>query len=182
MVTAIEVVGYDERWPAWFEELRARYEAALEDVAVSSIEHVGSTSVPGLAAKPVIDIDIVVERDDVAAAVGALEAIGYVSLGEMGIADRWAVRAPVDSVRTNTYVVVAGSLALRNHLAVRDTLRSDDSLRDEYGALKMRLAAETDDFDVYVPAKSPVLQRALAAAGLSDEELATIEADNHPNS
>jgi GrpB-like predicted nucleotidyltransferase (UPF0157 family) len=141
-VTAIEVVAYDERWPAWFGELRERYERVLADVAYRSIEHVGSTSVSGSAAKPVI-----------------------------GIADRWAMRAPAESVPTNTYVVVAGSLALRNHLVVRDALRNDEQLRDEYGALKMRLADETDDFDVYVPATSPILQRILAS----------IEADNAPN-
>ena len=98
-MTGIEVVVYDERWPVWFENCPQRYEAALSEVSYLSIEHVGSTSVPGLAAKPIIDIDIVVERDDVAAAIGALEAIGYESLGEMGITDRWAVRAPADSIR-----------------------------------------------------------------------------------
>ena len=177
-VATIEVVAYDERWPVWFGQLRERYEAALADVSYVSIEHVGSTSVPGLAAKPVIDVDIVVDRDGVTAAIDALVAIGYESRGEMGIVDRWATRAPADSIRTHTYVVVVGSLALRNHLAVRDALRNDERLRDEYGALKLRVAAETDDLDVYVPAKSAILHRILAAAGLSAAELAAIEADN----
>ncbi|MGB0112117.1 MAG: GrpB family protein [Ilumatobacteraceae bacterium] len=181
MTGAIEVVEYDPRWAAWFGELATLYTVALRAVPHLAIEHVGSTSVPGLAAKPVIDVDIVVERPHVEAAIGALEAIGYESRGEMGIVDRWAMGAPAGSIRTNTYVVVDGSVALHNHLAVRDALRADGALRDEYGALKRRLAAETDDIDVYIEAKSPILQRILAAAGLSADDRSAIEAANRPD-
>jgi GrpB-like predicted nucleotidyltransferase (UPF0157 family) len=174
----IVVVPYDEDWPDRFRTLRDRYEAALAHVEIIGIEHVGSTSVPGLAAKPVIDVDIVVDREHVAEVIRALESIGYESMGEQGIADRWAMRAPEHSIRTNTYVIVVGSVALRNHLAVRDVLRADAQLRDEYGELKLRLAEELDDIDRYVEAKSPVLQRVLARAGLDADVLAEIEATN----
>ena len=81
----IEIVDYDRDWPARFEQLRRLYEHALAGVAILGIEHVGSTSVPGLAAKPVIDIDIVVNADQSARAIEAMERVGYA---------RWRPRHP----------------------------------------------------------------------------------------
>jgi len=91
-------------------------------VPVVAIEHVGSTAVPGLAAKPVIDCDIVVAGPEVPAASAVLAGLGFTPLGELGIPLRWAFREPRRLAGTNTYVVAAGSLSLRNHLAVRDVL------------------------------------------------------------
>jgi GrpB-like predicted nucleotidyltransferase (UPF0157 family) len=174
----IEVVDYDHRWPADFEILHDRYRAALAGVAVVGIEHVGSTAVPGLAAKPVLDVDIVVVEDAVEAAVAALAAIGYEPLGEMGVPQRWMCRAPAGGIRTNTYVTVDGCLSLRNHLAVRDVLRTDEALRSEYSDVKQRLAREVDDIDEYVEKKSGIVQRILERAGFTEEERATIAAIN----
>ncbi len=171
----IEVGDYDESWPRQFETLRERYHAALVGVAVVSIEHVGSTSVPGLAAKPVIDVDIVVAEEDVEAASRALAAIGYEPLGDLGVPQRWAFHAPDGQIRTNTYVTVDGCLSLRNHLAVRDVLRADGRLRDEYGAGKMQLGATLSDVAEYVAAKSGIIQRILERAGISADERALIE-------
>ena len=89
-------------------------------VPVMAIEHVGSTSVPGLAAKPVIDCDIVVGEAYVAAAGGVLISLGFAPLGELGIPQRWAFKEPARLSGTNTYVIVDGCLSLRNHLALRD--------------------------------------------------------------
>jgi GrpB-like predicted nucleotidyltransferase (UPF0157 family) len=96
----------------------------------------------------------------------------------MGVPQRWACRAPECGIRTNTYVVVDGSLSLRNLLAVRDVLRDDETLRAEYAALKKRLAGQVDDIDEYVEAKSAVLQRILERAGITDDERAQIEEIN----
>jgi GrpB-like predicted nucleotidyltransferase (UPF0157 family) len=91
---------------------------------VVAIEHVGSTPVPGLAAKPVIDCDIVVAEQDVAGASQALA--GWVSgLGELGIPQRRAFREPVRLAGTYTYVVVEGCLSLRDHLAALARPRDD---------------------------------------------------------
>lgn len=174
----IEIVDYDPDWPARFETLRQLYENVLTGVAILGIEHVGSTSVPGLAAKPVIDIDIVVTVDQVARAIEAMERAGFLSLGERGIPDRWALQAPSDLPRTNTYVVVEGSLALRNHLAVRDQLRHEVALRDEYAALKRSIAASVHDIDQYVEKKSSFLSVVLELAGLTAEERDAIEIAN----
>ena len=174
----IEIVDYDPVWPARFETLRQLYENILTGVAILGIEHVGSTSVPGLAAKPLIDIDIVVTVDQVARAIEAMEQAGFLSLGERGIPDRWALQAPSDLPRTNTYVVVEGSLALRNHLAVRDQLRHEVALRDQYAALKRSIAASVHDMDQYVKKKSSFLSVVLELAGLTAEERDAIEIAN----
>jgi len=178
MSIMITVVDYDPVWPRIFDGLRHRYEVALRDVVVVAIEHVGSTSVPGLAAKPVIDVDIIVAREHLADAIVAMELAGFRSLGERGIPDRWALDAPSDLPRTNTYVVVDGSLAVRNHLGVRAVLRSDSDLRDEYASLKRSIADEADDIDEYVAAKSALLSTVLERAGLTSEERRIIEEAN----
>lgn len=175
----VTVVPYDPVWPETFERIRSHLEAALEGVPVIAIEHVGSTSVPGLAAKPVLDVDVVVDRADLAGAIRALEAAGYTHAGDLGVPDRHAMRASTTdeyaAVTRNLYVCVDGALSLRNHLAVRDTLRADAGLRDAYAAVKLALAEqELGGIDDYIDGKSEVLQRILAAAGLSSDELGSI--------
>ena len=177
---SIEVVAYDREWPERFLAIRAELMRALGDIPVVAIEHVGSTSVPGLVAKPVIDIDVIVDRSDVEAAIGALERIGYQHRGNLGIPDRHSLAQPGDGTRRNVYVVVDGALSLRNHLAIRDALRSDRSLRVRYGALKLRLSSETHDIDTYVARKSRLLLGILRDAGFTDDELTAVAKANAP--
>lgn len=173
----IEVVEYRASWPDRYEALRVAYSAALDLADVPHrIEHVGSTSVPGLAAKPVIDVDVVVAPGHVDAAVAALATIGFAPRGDLGIPGRQAFRTPDRFAPSNTYVVTEGSLALRNHLAVRSVLRADTALRDEYAAVKRRAAAVASDIDEYLEQKSDVLDRILRAAGLTDADRASITA------
>jgi GrpB-like predicted nucleotidyltransferase (UPF0157 family) len=175
----VNVVPYDPAWPATFDALRADLGRALADVPIIAIEHVGSTSVPGLAAKPVIDIDIIVARADVARACAALAAIGYIPLGEMGVPGREAFHTPTDGIARNVYVTVDNCLSLRNHLALRAVLRANPALRDEYGALKLSLAQQDlASIDEYVVRKSPVVQRILERGGLSIAERAEIDGIN----
>ena len=176
---AIEVVPYDPEWPGRFREISVALGCALEGVSVVAIEHVGSTSVPGLAAKPVIDVDVVVRREALDDAIRALELVGYTHRGDLGIPDRHSLAEP-DPPRRNVYVTVDGSLALRNHLAVRDALRADAQLRAAYAELKSRLATDVEDIGEYVERKSELLTGILAAAGFSDEELDAIRAANRP--
>ena len=147
----ITVVEYDPAWPERFQALQSEYAAAMAaaGVPVVAIEHVGSTSIPGLAAKPIIDCDIVVLEADVASAGSVLVALGFTSLGELGIPQRWALKEPGRLSGTNTYVTVAGCLSLRNHLAVREMLRADQALRDEYGAVKRLAGARAANIDEY---------------------------------
>jgi GrpB-like predicted nucleotidyltransferase (UPF0157 family) len=175
----VDVVPYDPTWPAAFESIRVELTKGLGRVPVVAIEHVGSTSVPGLAAKPVIDVDVVVSGDNLQEAVEALEAIGYRRLGDLGVPDRHAMAPPAHGPRRNVYVTVAGSLALRNHLGVREVLRADPELRDLYGDLKRAVAErEFDGIGDYVAAKSGVLQVILERAGIGTEERSAIEEVN----
>jgi GrpB-like predicted nucleotidyltransferase (UPF0157 family) len=181
-VPVIVVVEYEPGWADRFESLRREYAAvmAAAGVPVVAIEHVGSTAVPGLAAKPVVDCDIVVAAADVAAASDALIALGFTPLGELGIPERWAFKEPGRLAGTNTYVIVDGCLSLRNHLGVRDTLRLDDALRDEYAAVKRAAGALAVNIDEYGQAKTAVIQKILAAAGLTDAERASIAGNQVP--
>ncbi len=178
----ITVVEYDPSWPDRFERLREVYAAAMKTggVHVVAIEHVGSTSVPGLAAKPVIDCDIVVRLADVEAASRVLVGLGFTPLGELGIPLRWAFKEPERLGKTNTYVIVEGSLSLRNHLAVRDTLRNSQELRERYAAVKREVGATAANIDEYGLGKAAVVQAILAAAGLTDAERASIGANQVP--
>lgn len=179
----ILVVEYDPSWPARFERLRQEYAEAMAaaGVPVAAIEHVGSTAVPGLAAKPVIDCDIVVAMQDVAAASQVLVGLGFRPLGELGIPLRWAFKEPERLAPTNTYVVVQDSLSLRNHLAVRDILRADPGLREQYAAVKRRVGAVAANIDDYGKGKTAMVQRILAAAGLTAAERASIDANKVPS-
>jgi GrpB-like predicted nucleotidyltransferase (UPF0157 family) len=178
----IRVVDYDPSWPSRFVALRDEYSAALAraGVAVVAIEHVGSTSVPGLAAKPIIDCDIVVTAERVSSASAVLVGLGFVPEGELGIPQRWAFKEPSRLERTNTYVIVDGSRALRDHLRLRDALRSDPELRNRYGAVKQRVGATAGSLEEYGEGKNTVIQQILTAASLTDHERRVLGAAQVP--
>ncbi|WP_394252767.1 GrpB family protein [Arthrobacter pityocampae] len=111
--------------PDWARQFRAvadALEVALSGLPILAIEHVGSTAIPGLPAKPILDIDIIVPRDVVPAAIEALERAGYVHRGDLEVPDRAAFAAPDEPPSRNVYLCVDGTLHLRNHLAVRAAL------------------------------------------------------------
>lgn len=172
---SVEVVEWSPRWAEQFDDVAEVLRAALADVPSASVEHVGSTSVPGLAAKPILDIDVVVDGADVPAAVAALESVGYTHRGDLGVTGREAFFAP-DEPRRHVYVCAAGTTNVRNHLAVRDVLREHADLRDAYAAVKLALAADPAmDIDTYLAGKSAVLQQVLEVSGeFSADELAAI--------
>ncbi len=179
----VEVVPYSEQWPVRFAHVAAGLRTALDaaPVPVLAIEHVGSTSVPGLAAKPVLDVDVVVEGPHVLSAITALSHVGYLHRGDLGVTGREALTAPDDDPRRNVYVCLAGTLHVRNHLAVRAVLRRRDDLRDEYAAVKLALAARPGmDIDTYLAGKTEVLQRVLAESDLTARELREIRDLNAP--
>ncbi len=172
------VVDYDPAWPAVFDALRVAIRAALGHLA-ASIEHVGSTSVPGLAAKPVIDLDVVVAGADVATAIARLAHVGYVHRGDLGIVGREAFWSPAGSPAHHLYVCPADSVALANHLAVRDHLRAHPEAARAYGELKKRLARlHARDIDGYVEGKSAFLLGILRSSGFDSAALGAIERAN----
>ncbi|KAF2799831.1 acyl-CoA N-acyltransferase [Melanomma pulvis-pyrius CBS 109.77] len=167
---SVVVEQYNPEWPSHFKKIKSELEIYLKDVTYLSIEHVGSTSVPGLDAKPIIDINIIVARPNTQPVIDALVTNNFMYLGELGCVDRHALRSPNQSPPRNIYVGVDGAFQTRNHLGVRDTLRSHPKLRDEYANVKLELAARGIDIVEYVEAKSEVIQRILEKAGLLSEE------------
>jgi GrpB-like predicted nucleotidyltransferase (UPF0157 family) len=145
---AIVVVPYDEAWPSEFARLSGIVRAALGD-RVLALEHVGSTSVVGLAAKPVIDADLTVaDSGDEGAYVSDLEAAGF----------HLRVREPeweehrvltIEAPQTNLHVFSPGAREPRRHALFRDWLRAHDEDRDAYAALKLTLSGRgfTDSMD-----------------------------------
>lgn len=131
-----------------------------------AIEHVGSTSVPGLSAKPFIDIDVVIASEDRFPAVrDRLEAGGYRHEGDRGIPGREAFRYTDKPhlMRHHLYVCVSGNPELRRHLAFRDHLRSDSDDRDAYAEVKRAAAARhPHDIDSYIAEKGAIIARILA--------------------
>ncbi|MCT1368016.1 GrpB family protein [Rothia sp. p3-SID1597] len=155
---------------------------ALREASIgAAIEHVGSTSVPGLAAKPILDIDIIVDSGEVKRAITCLEAADYRHRGDLGVTGREAFAAPDKLPRRHVYLSTPDNLHVRNHLAVRDVLRKRPDLRNEYGTVKMSLAASPDmDIDTYIAGKSEVLQKILAFSDLTPEERLSIQRLNNP--
>ncbi|MEX8057689.1 GrpB family protein [Microbacterium sp. 16-032] len=167
-VRQIEVVDPDAAWPGVFEMLRSRIDGALGD-RVLAIEHVGSTSVPGLAAKPVIDIDLTVaDTDDEDAYVPALEALGFV----LRVREPWWLghRCLVSAEpAANLHVWPPDSPEAARHRLFRDWLRADEADRQRYAAVKREVAAD-GLMSEYNACKEGVIReiyaRAFAAAGL----------------
>ncbi len=142
MPEPIIIVDYDPQWPELFEELRAPIGSVLASLA-AAIEHIGSTAVPGLAAKPVIDIDVLVSSSDrVPRAIERLARLGYAHRGNLGIAGREAFSQPSDQPAHHLYVCPFDSIEYRRHIAFRDYLRSHPESARAYGELKRSLAKQ----------------------------------------
>jgi GrpB-like predicted nucleotidyltransferase (UPF0157 family) len=166
VIVPAEVADYDPHWPVWFDEIRARLAPYLLDVP-HVVEHVGSTAVSGLAAKPIIDVDIVVPTADVVPAViERLAAAGYRHEGDLGIVGREAFALPPDAEHYHhLYVVVEGNDAHLDHVLLRDHLRADAADRERYAARKRELAQLLrTDRSAYVDGKSALVAELIARA------------------
>lgn len=166
----IVICDYD---PAWVE----RFEAEREKLAVAlwphvlRIEHVGSTSVPGLAAKPVVDIAVSLRTLAVMPEMRIhLATLDFRYRGEEGMPGRHYLCKPIDPPGrahrvAQLHVTAEGSRDFRNHVLFRDYLRAHREAREEYAALKRAIAAEVrDDIAAYIEGKGDFVRRCLAAA------------------
>jgi GrpB-like predicted nucleotidyltransferase (UPF0157 family) len=157
------VVEYDPDWPRRFETERALLERVLAPWLAGGIQHVGSTAVPGLAAKPIVDVIVGVrDLDESRAAYDVLREHAYVhSPHRRGIAHHFT--RPGFSL----HLTEPGSDLWRERLAFRDALRADAALTAEYEALKRALAVEhCDDIAAYTAGKCDLVGRVLRQAGL----------------
>jgi GrpB-like predicted nucleotidyltransferase (UPF0157 family) len=160
----VVVAPYDPLWPARFLQERALLEGVLAPWLAGPIEHIGSTAIPGMRAKPVIDIMAAVgDLEGSRAAIPAVEAAGYVHYPYRCDIMHWFCKPTAETRTHHLHLVPVGSRLWRERLAFRDRLRGDDALAAEYAALKTRLAARYhDDREAYTNAKGPFVERVLS--------------------
>jgi GrpB-like predicted nucleotidyltransferase (UPF0157 family) len=161
----IRLVDYDPDWPPRFERERVAITAAIASWVDDGIHHVGSTAVPGLEAKPIIDILVGIrDLDESRACFAPLAALGYVYAPYMATEMHWFCK-PGPSRRTHhLHLIPTHFERYRAELTFRDRLRADDELAAEYVALKQHLATRFEnDRDAYTAAKSEFIRRALAS-------------------
>jgi GrpB-like predicted nucleotidyltransferase (UPF0157 family) len=175
ILNMIEIVPYNPSWPQEFMMLATPLRRALGDLAVR-IDHIGSTSVPNLAAKDVIDVQITARVFD-ESLVTAMASLGYMLRANIsrdhrppnwvGADSEWEkqfFRAPVTLRRTNTHVRIAGRANQRYALLFRDYLRAHPASAAAYGELKHRLAPLFDDTGAYADVKDPACDLIAVAA------------------
>ena len=162
----IEIVQYDPSWPEQFAEIAARVRAAFADGPLIGVEHVGSTSVVGLAAKPIIDLNVIVPaQEDIPEAIARLAALGYVYESDKGIPGRHAFLWPPGAVRHHLYVCACGNAEHWRHLVFRDYLRAHGDEAQRYEALKRDLAERfRDDRIAYNEGKTDFVEAVLKKA------------------
>ncbi|MDQ2808045.1 MAG: GrpB family protein [Chloroflexota bacterium] len=176
---AIVIQPSDPHWPGEFQRIALPLRAALGDRALR-LDHIGSTAVPGLAAKDVIDVQVTVAALDSAAISAALAPLAYTPLpgitgdhlppGRAAVPAEWAkllFREPVGERRVNLHIRQAGRANQRYALLFRDYLRADPGAAAAYGQIKTALAQlHPNDVEAYYDVKDPVCDLIIAAAEL----------------
>ena len=165
----VEVSPYDSAWAQDFQAIKKELDSALGDLAFS-IEHVGSTSVPGLSAKPIIDIDVVIEDETkLPAVVKALGSIGYTHEGNKGIKGReaFAYEGKEHLRKHHMYVCTKDASELKRHITFRDYLREHPEEVEAYSRVKEEGAKRYPfDIDGYIEFKSPYIEGIYRKIGL----------------
>jgi GrpB-like predicted nucleotidyltransferase (UPF0157 family) len=161
---AIVLADYDPAWPERFRREEAKIRTALGGAALT-VEHIGSTSVPGLAAKPIVDILLVVEDSaDEASYLPALEQAGYhLRVREPALDEHRMFRTSEKDVHVHVYS--AGSKEIERYLLLRDRLRESKADRELYARTKRKLAGrDWPSVDHYAEAKTEVVERIITRA------------------
>jgi GrpB-like predicted nucleotidyltransferase (UPF0157 family) len=174
----IEIFAYDPLWPSKFEDERALLQTVLAPWLTGPIEHVGSTAIRGMPAKPVIDIMAAVASLEASrSAINEVVKAGYVYFPYRPDIMHWFCK-PSAAFRTHhLHLVPMGSKRWVECLAFRDAIRRDQALAAEYAALKHRLAAMFKfDREAYTDGKAPFVERVLQNRGANSH---TIESANH---
>jgi len=160
----------DPQWAYDFQKIKEELLPVVGNLIVA-IEHVGSTSVPGLCAKPIIDIDIVIpNRESLGAVIEALAQIGYIHEGNLGIPDREAFKyiGKPHLKQHHLYVCPANSRELHRHITFRDYLRAHPEAIALYSKAKQEAAAlHPNDIDAYMRHKSDCIEEIYKLCGLS---------------
>ena len=176
----VRVVPYREVWRERFALLKEKVETALKGIPVR-IEHVGSTSVPGLAAKDVIDADVIpADWKQFPEIAARLASSGWRGRGDLGIPGREAFEASVRlPFAHHLYICRAGTSALENHLLLRNYLHTHPAEAARYGALKQKLAARfPEDVSRYCEEKSSLIAEMLVSSGMDGKSVEEIKKQN----
>ena len=166
----VVLLPYDEAWPDRYAEAEREILEACGTVVVG-MEHVGSTAIPGIHAKPYLDLMPGLQSyDDGAVLVPLMQSLGYEYKGEYGIAGRHYFSKWIEDDdhvwKHNVHTYAVGHYEWVRHLVFRDVLRNDPNLRDEYQALKLLLALKhANDVEAYAEAKSEFVERVIAMGG-----------------
>jgi len=166
MLRVVEVAPYDPQWTQRFDREAAAVSAALGETLLR-IEHIGSTSVPGLAAKPIIDmLPIVQDVRAVDKRIGAMARAGYIPRGEFGLPGRrYFVKGPADARLVHCHIYAADNPEVKRHLAFRDYLRTHPAALDAYARLKTQLAQmHPTDIAAYMDGKDGLIKQLEAEA------------------
>lgn len=162
----IKVVPYDDSWPARFQEIAGEVAGILGEEIIA-VHHIGSTAVPGLAAKPIIDILVEVrDIDGVDGYNAAMKPHGYLVKGEHGIPRRrFFIKGNEEDRLAHVHIFAQGDPAISRHLAFRDYLLRHPAKAATYGRLKQELAREhPHDIEAYMAGKHALVERLEAEA------------------
>jgi GrpB-like predicted nucleotidyltransferase (UPF0157 family) len=156
----IRIAPYDPAWPARFEAERDRLGIAIGEWVTSGVHHVGSTAVPGLAAKPIVDILVGVESLEASrVCFEPLAELEYLYAPYLPEKMHWFCKPDPSRRRFHLHLIPTESQRYRDELAFRDRLRADPDLTDSYASLKRELAARfPDDRDAYTEAKADFIR------------------------
>jgi GrpB-like predicted nucleotidyltransferase (UPF0157 family) len=162
----VKLVPHDEQWHQLFAEEKARIQNVVDGFVIG-IEHVGSTSVCGIAAKPILDIAIAInDKANGEKCIAPLENLDYIYRGENGIAGRFYFVKGAPARTHHLHMLLADSAELRNHLAFRDYLRQNPEAAAAYDKVKKELAEKyPNDRDAYLDGKAEFVERILKIPG-----------------
>ena len=169
MAKRVVVVPYNEQWKTDFEKIKQHLLPAIKDTIIN-IEHIGSTSVEGLSAKPIIDIDIVIKDYSVFdAVVEKLASLGYIHEGNLGIKDREAFdyKGNTDLPKHHLYICPEFSVEIHKHIAFRDYLKNNQEAVKKYSLVKETAAILfPNEIEKYIDYKTPCIEELYMRCGL----------------
>jgi GrpB-like predicted nucleotidyltransferase (UPF0157 family) len=167
----VSIVPYSDSWPSLFQQEAVRLHAALEPWLIGSVEHIGSTAVPGLAAKPILDmLGPVADLERARAAIPVLADLGYRQADHRPQEVLWFYAQQGEDYDTRTHQLhlsCTDSALWRERITFRDALRANADLLDEYQALKQTLAARAGDLTSYTQGKREFVERVLHSEGVT---------------
>jgi len=170
------VQPYDPEWPSHFQQIKAFLKPGVGDVNCA-IEHVGSTAIPGMMAKPIIDIDVVITPGTFPTVKRRLEVLGYVHQGDLGLPKREAFdlvdgEAKARLPEHHLYVCEDGAYELRKHLAFRDFMRQNPEWRERLNRLKRELCMKyNNDRQAYMDGKAAMVEEITELAMAGSEQM-----------